>query len=160
MHALGINYFSVPADGSPCPKCFPWEGKVLTDGVISNPAVPVDGTIAEATAAGLFHPNCRHVLISVIPGVTVLPAPREWTDEMHQQYLDTQKQRALERGVRRAKRALEYAYEPVEQKRARADVTAAQAKVRQFVNAREHLMRQSRREQLNLTDHSVKLPVL
>ena len=160
MHALGIHYFSVPDDGHPCPLCFPWQGKVLTDGVVSNPEIPVDGTIAEATAAGLFHPNCRHTLISVIPGVTVLPAPREWTDEMHQQYLDTQRQRALEREVRKAKAALDFAYTPAEQKRARADVTAAQAKVRQFVNARDYLMRQSRREQLNLTDAYAKLPVL
>jgi hypothetical protein len=104
--------------------------------------------------------NCRHVLTAVLPGFTVLPPPREWTPEMAQQYLDTQKQRRLEVAVRKAKRALEYAYTPAEQKRARADVTAAQAKVRQFVNANEHLVRQSRREQLNLTDAYAKLPVL
>jgi hypothetical protein len=160
MHALGIHYFTVSDDGHPCPLCFPWEGKVLTDGHVANPEMPVDGTIGDATAAGLFHPNCRHILTTVLPGFTVLPPPREWTPEMAQQYLDTQKQRRLEVAVRKAKRALEYAYTPAEQKRARADVTAAQAKVRQFVNAHEHLMRQSRREQLNLTDAYAKLPVL
>lgn len=160
MHALGIHYFTVPGDGSPCPLCLPWEGAVLTDGPNPDPSIHTDGTIAEAVAAGLSHPNCRHVFTAYLPGVTVLPPRREWNDELDRVYKDTQKQRALERGVRKAKRALEYTYEPVERKRARTDVTAAQAKVRQFVNAREHLMRQSRREQLNLTDAYAKLPVL
>ncbi len=160
MHALGIHYFTVPGDGSPCPLCLPWEGAVLTDGPNLDLSVHTDGTIAEAVAAGLNHPNCRHVFTAYFPGVTVLPPRQTWNDELDRVYKDTQRQRALEREVRKAKRALEYTYEPVERKRAQADVTAAQAKVRQFVNAREHLMRQSRREQVNLTDAYAKLPVL
>ncbi|UFS59483.1 phage minor capsid protein [Subtercola endophyticus] len=157
MHALNVDYFSVPDDGHPCPLCFPWQGKVLTDGVVADPEMPVDGTIAEATAAGLFHPQCRHVLIPVFPGVTVLPEPREWTPELQAGYALTQRQRHLELQVRKAKRALEYAIDPDSQRKAQADVRLAQAKVREFVAA-NGLLRQSRREQLNMTDHSIKLP--
>lgn len=158
MHALNISYFSVPDDGHPCPLCFPWQGKVLTDGHVSDPAIPVDATIAEATAAGLFHPQCRHVLIPVFPGVTKLPAPQEWTPEHQAAYALTQRQRHLELQVRKAKRALEYAIGPDAQKKAALDVRLAQAKVREFVAA-NGMLRQSRREQLNLSDHKIKLPI-
>lgn len=157
MHALGVSYFSVPDTGHPCPLCFPWQSRILTDGVIADPEIHVDATIAQATAAGLWHPNCRHALIPVFPGITVLPEPQEWSEEMANAYKLTQKQRALEREVRRAKRVLEYALDPDTRKKATADLRAAQARVREFVKA-NNLPRQSRREQTNLTDAYAKLP--
>jgi hypothetical protein len=48
----GINLCICDDTGHPCPLCFPWQGVVL--------AITPDGvhpTVAEATAAGLFHPN-------------------------------------------------------------------------------------------------------
>lgn len=159
MHALGIHYFSVPDTGHPCPLCFPWQHRVLTDGFVDDPQVHVDATIAEAVAAGLFHPNCRHTLIPVIPGITVLPEPQVWTPEMEAGYRATQKQRRLELAVRKAKREADYAIDPLVQREALADVRRAQARVREFIRANEFgLLRQSRREQLNLTDHKIKLP--
>jgi len=157
MHAMGVHYFSVPDDGHPCPLCFPWQHRVLTDGVIANPVMHVDGTIAQATAAGLFHPNCKHVLIPVFAGVTVLGEPQTWTPEMNDAYQLTQKQRRLELEVRKAKRALEYAIDPEARKAALADVRKAQKRVREFVAA-TGLNRQSRREQIDLTDPRIKLP--
>lgn len=41
-----------------CPLCVPWEGKVLS---ISG-KTPGYPTLAEAEAAGLFHPNCAHAM--------------------------------------------------------------------------------------------------
>ena len=140
-----------------CPLCFPWQGKVLTDGPVADPAIPVDATIAEAVAAGLFHPNCEHTLIPVIPGVTVLPDPGEWTDERAQEYALSQKQRRLELAIRKAKRRLEYALTPDTRADARAEVRAAQAKMREFVRLTGYA-RHSRREQLDLTDAYTKLP--
>lgn len=157
MQALGVEYFTVPDSGHPCPKCFPWQGRVLTAREIPNPVIHVDGTIAEAVAAGLFHPNCRHPLTAVFPGVTVLPEPREWTAEDQRLYDLSQKQRRLELEVRKAKRQLEYAASPEAAADARAQVRRRQAKVREFVNE-TGFARQSRREQLDLTDARIKLP--
>lgn len=157
MQALGVEYFTVPDSGHPCPLCFPWQGRVLTAREIPNPVIHVDGTIAEATAAGLFHPNCKHPLTAVFPGVTKLPAPREWTPEDQRLYDLSQKQRRLELGVRKAKRQLEYAASPEAAADARARVRRSQAKVREFVSA-TGFARQSRREQLDLTDARIKLP--
>lgn len=157
MQALGIEYFSVPDTGHPCPFCFPWQGRVLTVDRIEDPAIPVDATIAEATAKGLFHPNCRHTLIPVFPGVTVLPEVREWTPELDAEYKATQRQRHLELQVRKAKRQLEHAITPEARQDATVRVRAAQAKVREFVR-NTGLLRDSRREQIDLTDAYVKLP--
>lgn len=157
MQALGVEYFSVPDSGHPCPRCFPWQGRILTAREIPYPTIPVDATIAEATAAGLFHPNCRHQLIAVYPGVTVLPEPQVWTPEMQDAYNLTQKQRRLELEVRRAKRQLEFATTPETRADAAAQVRRRQAQVREFVIATGYA-RQSRREQVDLADPRIKLP--
>ena len=158
MHALGIDYFSVPDTGHPCPLCFPWQHKVLTDGPIADPVIRVDATIAEATAAGLFHPNCRHVLTPVIPGVTRLPAPVEWNAEHQAIYDASQRQRRLELAERKAKSRLDFALDAATRKEALADIRDAQSKLRVLVNA-TGLPRQSRREQVNLTDQRIKMPI-
>ena len=59
--------------------------------------------------AGLFGINCGHYPIPIIPGVTIPHAqdfvqPKEQNDK---QYAESQQQRALERKIRAAKRALE-----------------------------------------------------
>lgn len=93
----------------------------------------------------------------MFPGVTVLPEPREWTAEDQRLYDLSQKQRRLELDVRKAKRQLEYAASPEAAADARAQVRRRQAKVREFV-AETGFARQSRREQLDLTDARIKLP--
>lgn len=158
MQALGVQYFTIPDTGHPCPLCFPWQGKVLTAEPVVDPAVHVDGTIAEAVAAGLFHPNCRHPLLAYFPGVTVLPESRDWTAEDQRLYDLTQKQRRLELEVRKAKRQLEYAASPEAAADARVKVRRAQANVREFIRL-TGFARQSRREQVDLSDPRIKLTV-
>lgn len=150
MLFLGISYFTVTDDGHPCPKCFPWQNRILTDGPMENPEVPVSSTIQIATAAGLWHPNCRHVLVPFIPGTTVLGPVREWSDADQARYDSTQKQRAIEREIRKAKQAAENAADAQVASEARADVRAAQAAMRRHL-AQTGLVRRPRREQLNLT---------
>ena len=158
MRAVGIKYFTVPADGHACPLCFPWQHAILTDGGNPDPSVHVDGTIAGATAAGLFHPNCRHTLAPYFPGITT-PSPREpWTDEHDEAYRNTQHQRALEREIRKAKAQLEYATDAESKQIAIQDIRSAQRRLRVFL-AQTGLARQSRREQLNLADDHTKLPL-
>jgi hypothetical protein len=56
-----------------CDKCRPWEGQVLLiDGVQATPEDRklAAATVKEATADGLFHPNCTHDLRPYIPGLT------------------------------------------------------------------------------------------
>lgn len=159
MKAAGINYFTVSDDGHPCPLCFPWQGKVLTDGFDTDGRMIADASIAEAIVSGLFHPNCKHILTAVIPGITVLPTPREWSEQDALDYKNTQKQRRLELEIRKAKRSFEYAIAPSAQQDARADIRHAQANLRAFIDATGFL-RQSRREQVDLANGHLKLPAL
>lgn len=156
IQAVGGNLVFVSDDGHPCPLCLPWQNVVLS--IVPDGEHP---SVADATAAGLFHPNCRHHIAQYVPGRTALGLPQEWTPQHQQAYVATQRQRALERAVRIAKRELEYARTPAARQQARADVRAAQAKIRQFLSEHPelHLARQSRREQVDLAnDHLNALP--
>jgi hypothetical protein len=148
----GINYFTISTTGRPCPLCAPWEGKVLADtpGEVTEDGhtFTVAATIEEATAAGLFHPNCKHTLTAYQPGFTVLK-PNQWTALDEQNYKNTQRLRALEREVRRAKQVQAAALNDTQHARAGRDVRAAQAAVRDHIT-QTGLMRRPRREQLNL----------
>ncbi|GAA3144875.1 hypothetical protein GCM10010466_39950 [Planomonospora alba] len=141
-----------------CPLCDPWEGEVLS---ISGPAgtrtephatrddetvkVKVAATVAEARAAGLLHPNCRHNLNAYLPGVT-RPAPPV---EASGTYEDTQEQRRLERQVRHWKRREAAALD--DDARAKADVKVEeyQARLRELTKA-TGLRRRSGREQIGV----------
>lgn len=152
-----------------CPKCAPWEGEVLAltgpsgprtvrtehaiqptglRGLLAPPrtiAVHLAGSLPEARAAGLFHPNCRHSLSLYLPGVTTRP-PHHATPGTT--YADTQRQRAIERHIRRWKRAEAAALDDAAVAKARAKVRAWQAEARAHVAAHEHIVRQPAREQI------------
>lgn len=145
MQSLGIDLFTVTDDGHPCPLCQPWQGKILS----VLPDDRADATIAEATAAGLFHPRCRHTLVAYFPGISKIPAPREWTQEDQQRYDNTQQQRAIERDIRAAKQELAGAYTPEMKADAERKVRVAQKRMRDFLGM-TGLNRNSRREQLDL----------
>lgn len=156
MQAIGVEYFTVAKSVHPCPLCFPWQGRVITITPITAPVIPVAGTLEQATAAGLFHPNCAHVLVPVYPGVTKLD-PGVWTDELQREYTLSQRQRAIERDIRKAKRQADYALTPEARTQAVGKLRHEQARMRAFINDTGFL-RDSRREQTDLTDQRIKLP--
>jgi hypothetical protein len=160
MTSVGIDYFTVPGDGHPCPLCRPWEGSILSlshVGPVNTTAAddgrPVSFTVAatveQAIAAGFQHPNCRHTLTAYLPGVTQGHAPREWTDADQARYDATQQLRSLERQVRAAKREQLGALDDLSRQRAARKVRAIQARIRAHVAAHD-LVRRTRREQLDL----------
>lgn len=68
-----------------CQVCAPFEGKVLSISGTSTGHVedgngdsqPILGSVADAQAAGLQHPNCRHSMAAFIPGLSIPPEPRD-----------------------------------------------------------------------------------
>ncbi|WP_434315844.1 phage minor capsid protein [Leifsonia sp. P73] len=150
----GINLCFVDDTGHPCPLCFPWQGVIL--------CITDDGehpTVEQATAAGLFHPNCRHHLAAYFPGRTTLAPPQEWTPAHADAYKATQKQRALERDIRAAKRQAQYALTSQSAAESRADIRNGQAKLRQFLadNPDLNLLRHSRREQVQFSNATINV---
>lgn len=155
----GVNYFTISSTGRPCPLCAPWEGKVLADrgaGDFTEPSardggpvlVRVTATIEQAIAAGLMHPNCKHVLTAFLPGVTLLRT-NEWSPDDEAAYQNTQKLRTLERAVRAAKLQAAGAVTDLDKRRATARARAVQAQIREFTS-QTGLLRRPRREQLDL----------
>lgn len=106
MVARGRDLVVISDSVRECRLCRPWESKLLS---ISGAAVGnevdglvVAGSVAEARAAGLWHPNCTHRADPYVPGLTRVPEPRENPEGYEQQ----QKLRRLEREVRQLKRQL------------------------------------------------------
>ena len=149
-----------------CPLCRPWEGEILSLGPESGSrtiraehtiqpsglfaptqtvAVHVAGSLLEARAQGLFHPNCRHSLSAYLPGVTKRP-PHHATPGTT--YEDTQRQREIERHIRAWKRRAAAAIDEASRARANAKVRDWQKAAREHVAAHEHIRRKPQREQI------------
>lgn len=101
----GIHTVVVSAHANTCPKCEPWQGKILIDDVFSH-GTALDGDyplLSEAVTAGLLHPNCRHSITTFFPGITNLPKVPDGKEAI-KLYEAEQKQRYLERQIRKWKR--------------------------------------------------------
>lgn len=153
----GADLVMVSDAPAECKLCRPWEGKILSlsgDGArtlrlpsgVGDDVIDVDvaGSLAEARRSGLFHPNCRHSFKLYIPGVTTPPRPASEDPEGD---AARRKLRALERNVRAAKRREAAAMSEPARARARADVRAIQARIRDHV-ASTSAKRQPQRERI------------
>ncbi|MBK3631570.1 capsid protein [Streptomyces sp. MBT97] len=159
LGAAGIDLVIVSDAPEECPRCKPWEGKILRRSGPDGPdtvemehateddemvEVAVAGSLPEARAAGLMHPNCRHSISIYLPGVT-RPRPKPPSRATYEQ---TQTQRYLERQVRTWKRKQAAAVGVKDAQAARARVRAYQARIRELVDE-TGLPRKSRREQID-----------
>lgn len=152
LEQAGIPLVQVSDSSRECERCRPWEGRVLSRGPLSAlvrnvttgamESVRVDGTVAEATAAGLFHPNCTHNLTAYIPGATILGA-----DSNPSGYAEKVEQRRLERSVREWKRREAVAVTPEAKAKARAKVREWQGRIAEHTRA-TGLPRKRNRESL------------
>ncbi|MET7933484.1 phage minor capsid protein [Streptomyces sp. NPDC005322] len=158
LGAAGVDLVVVSDAPEECPRCKPWEGKILTregpggartvemqhateDG--RTVRVRVAGSLPEARASGLLHPNCRHGISIYLPGLTRprTPAPKRAT------YEQSQKQRYFERQVRAWKRRAAGALDDGARRAANARVREYQGRIRELTAATD-LPRKSHREQL------------
>lgn len=158
LETAGIELVIVSDSPRECPLCRPWETKVLA---ISGPAGPrtvevehaieddrmvpvrVAGSLDEARLAGLQHPNCRHSVSAYTPGITrtdtATPDPEG--------YKAGQRQRAIERNIRRYKNRAAAATTPEEKRAANAKIRQWQGHMRDHLAANPKLRRLRAREQ-------------
>lgn len=159
LGAAGVDLMIVSQAPEECPLCRPWERKILArtgapgmrevqvehateDGEMVT--VKVAGSLPEARAAGLQHPNCRHTVGAYLPGVSRIPA----VQASRGTYEDSQRQRYLERQVRKWKRRSAAGLDEQARKAANVRVRAYQARIRELA-AETGLPRKSHREQLS-----------
>lgn len=158
LGAAGVELVLVSQAPEECELCRPWERKILArtgapgkrevqvehateDGEMVT--VKVAGSLPEARTAGLMHPNCRHTVSAYLPGASKIPP----VQASRGTYEDTQKQRYLERQVRKWQRREKTALTEQEAKAARARARGYQARIRELV-ADTGLPRKGHRERL------------
>jgi hypothetical protein len=159
LSEAGVELVVVSDAPRECPLCRPWEGKVLTIGgpagartveaehaVEDGRMVPVRvaGSLDEARAAGLQHPNCRHSVSMYSPGLTRI----EQATSDPAGYDAGQRQREIERTIRKWKRREAAAMTPEAQRVARAKVRQWQGAMRQHLADHPDLRRNRVREQI------------
>lgn len=96
MQSYGFDLVQISNHHEECELCRPWEGKILS---VSGDDPNYD-SLADATRAGLFHPNCGHRANTYFEGLT---KPLEETEDA-EGYEIRQRQRYLERGIREWKK--------------------------------------------------------
>lgn len=156
--SLGLDYMVVSDSPGECPLCRPWEHKILSiSGSQRGPVkvrsvttgrmvtIQVAGSVAEARAAGLQHPNCTHALRAYLPGATVIPKIETADPEHHKA---KERQRAIERQIRRWKEREITALTPAAEAQARAKVRAWQQELRDHLADNPKLKRLRYREQI------------
>lgn len=129
------NYIIISQHGGSCPKCVPWENKVLIDDYFSD-GKP-DGTTALLSTAineGLFHPNCRHKMRVWRGPQDSVYIEKDMTPEVNKrQYEAQQKQHYYERGIREWKRRETGSLTEEERLKAHNKVLEWQAKQREHI---------------------------
>lgn len=148
----GIHLVVVSAHANTCEKCEAWQGKVLIDDVFSHPSkeyikenISKYKLLSEAIQSGLLHPNCRHTLATYFPGISKLPIVPDGKAAV-ELYESEQKQRALERQIRRWKRIEAGTCDVENQQKASERVRELENKIRDHLQEYTQLRRNYNRE--------------
>ncbi|RSS59570.1 phage minor capsid protein [Streptomyces sp. WAC01280] len=159
LATAGVDLVIVSNSPRECPLCRPWERKILTVGGPSGArtvevehatrdgeyvTVHVAGSLDEARAAGLQHPNCRHSVSAYMPGLTTVD-DAEPDPDGHEA---GQRQREIERHIRKYKRRAAAAVDEQGRRAAEAKARQWQAAMRQHLADHPDLRRNRTREQL------------
>lgn len=149
--ALGIDTVRVSSYGGCSETCLPWQGGIYIDDVYGvwdgetygNKGKSKSGKwyllLSVAITAGLFHPNCRHTLTSYTENSD--PSPQMDGEKIRKQYKLEQKQRAMERAIRKWKRLEAASDDPVLQKAYGKKVREAQKNLREFIEEHKDILR-------------------
>jgi hypothetical protein len=155
---LGLQLVVVSNVAGECERCRPYEGRILRIGpgptgdvtvlhqITGQPVeIEIRATVEAARRNGFQHPNCRHSLRAYLPGVTKLPEQPTADPEGD---LARQRQRAIERNIRRWKEREQAALTPEAKAAAKTRVRKWQSAMRQHLADNPALKRLSYREQI------------
>lgn len=160
----GVELVRVSWHPASAPQCFPFQNELLAISGPAGPRVMVDpakgrnvtvtvkATLADAIAAGYRHVNCKHRHTAYTPGDHTPTVPQVSEEENARQYEATQRQRQIERTIRRWKKREAVALQPDEAAYAKGKVKSWQAAQRSHVKNHAHLSRYSHREQIRTAD--------
>lgn len=130
------------------PRCAPYQGKVYSRSGNSRLYPPFSST-SYGEIAGLFGINCGHVKYPYVHGRSTKTFKPYATAENDAAYKDSQKQRELERRIRKAKKEkamLEAMKDSEGVKQAAEKIRNRQAVMRQFINDTNRTRRRDREQ--------------
>lgn len=154
----GVRFVKASWHPASAPQCAPYQNQILSiDGgtgavevtniVTGEPmTITVKATLRQAIAAGYHHPNCRHRDIPYTPGTRQWQPTEGWEESNPAQYAALQRQREIERHLRRWKRRDEVALTPQAQAQASARIKHWEAELKKLIRENKHLSRQEWRE--------------
>lgn len=171
---LGIDTVVVSSYGMCSKTCEPWQGKVYIDDVFCDFKGEISGErgkssycekwftlLSVAVKNGLFHPNCRHTLSTYIDGVTSIPKPIDGQVIKKQRELE-QRQRAMERKIRRLKRLVAGTFDESRLKAYKSQLRLAQRELKEFVCDHSDILRRdySSEREYDTVDKSEKSVII
>lgn len=148
---FGVDTVLVSQYGACSETCLPWQGKVYIDDVwgawagerSGDRGLSNDGhwymLLSVAVNKGLFHPNCRHTLMTWRRGDPI-PPPMDG-DKIRKTAALEQQQRGLEREVRKWKRMAEGTLDEVQKKACQQKAREAQKNVQEFIGEHKDVLR-------------------
>jgi len=150
----GIYTVIMSAHNNCSEPCMPYQGTVMIDDVYTSIGKEQALQLAKETGYVLlseamknnaFHPYCRHTLATYIPGITQMPAP---VDEKIAKlnYQAEQRQRYMERQIRRYKRLREGSLDEDNRKKYSAKVQEWTNHLKQHLDDNPQLRRDRYRE--------------
>ena len=149
-----IHLVVVSAHGNTCKHCEPWQGQILIDDIFSHPSKEYIGQykvkyklLSEAIDKQFLHPNCRHSLITYFEGITSLPKVPNGKEAI-KIYEAEQRQRALERQIRKWKRIEAGSIDEENKCKANKAIRNLEKQLREHLDKNKELRRNRNREKI------------
>lgn len=152
----GVYTVVMSAHANCSPMCLPYQGTVMIDDVYTSISKEDAAKLAKETGYVLlseamkhhaFHPNCRHTLATFFPGISSVPKAVD-NDKAVEQYNAEQRQRYMERQIRKYKRLKAGSVDEVNELRYKKKVREWQGRLRRHLEEHDYLRRDYRREKV------------
>ncbi len=145
--ASGVTLCQITQYAGCSETCRPWQGRVYVDDVYAGGQADGEHTLLSlAIENGLFHPNCRHAKQPYYPGISEDLKPLDST-AMQENYTAEQRQREIERNIRKYKRRAAGSLDSQNRAKAQTKVSQWQSEMREHLKQHPQLRREYAREQ-------------
>ena len=150
----GVYTVLMSAHDNCSPMCLPYQGTVMIDDVYTSLTKEKAQELSKETGHGLlseamknyaFHPNCRHTLATFFPGISSIPKQVE-DEKAVARYDAEQKQRYMERQIRKYKRLHAGSVDEVNELRYKKKVKEWQNRLEEHLQQNVFLRRDRARE--------------
>ena len=161
----GVELVRVSWHYASAPQCFPYQNELLAISGSAGPRTLVDpatgesvtvtvkDTLRGAIAHGFRHPNCRHRTSAYQAGDPVPTMPNLSEEQNQLDYDTSQRQRAMERTLRKWKRREAAALTPQDRQQAKAKIWEWKNNIKAHVDAHPHQTRDKFRESIHREQH-------